>query len=1247
MPGRDRIGEDSNRQSLDRVLDLFLMLAFEPGETWKTIEKGIRKKTQASRPAPKDIDKRVKGEIESLKSSLEIELVNAEALCSGDLRMSIDTAKLKQQAARRSGKAFLLLKRADRGVSTKDAIHKCIDYYDSAPSDGATHQKIGGLPSEKAQRAVSSLQELDLYMPRKDRKDKGTPYRHFALDFSSCQPLSQKNCKVFVMAQFVERYLPSEPPSAKPNTAPKGKDAALRKELDALVAALLPQAKENFKRRRRVDKKHIHVPLKAIIVPADWDQEKQNLPEARVPQAEHLVDLGAAEDTRLLLIWEEGGAGKTSLAYEIASWGLDGRLAEKQQYLLPYFLNIGGDNLEDLPPLKRQILDFLANIKVNMHIDEGDVDNLLRHKRVLVIVDHYSELTETQRAWVLRELCGCSLVLLTSRLRDYNVDFIHRGWEVTEIRPQRLENQELFDFFEQYLAKWSGDRQDGCNVVLGPDDFIRTQNLLERMVGHKPVTVLLAWLVIEEAIKHIEQRGSGSAPGPVDLLPSSVPQLMEAYVKENCRYKSAIEGSSKPLRYNPYPGIILSFLKALALKAHRQDKAYYPQSFDETLAKEALAAARLDGKPLPPQDFNVFLDDLISKLTLVTRIEATYGAETYRISLDPLADYLAALAQQEFWLSSGNADEHFLEVRGWLKGLKARLELGKKEDDHELAALDNMKRFLAACRDCYTQWLSQQADHLSESEKQQWQECLDDFAALAKIDPKEERKLEVKHLIRRHAFDLEGNNPELRTKAIAELTAYAQELKAKHQSETSRSAGDCLPQMAIAVPPLELTMADANIPQADRAAAAEALGHIGGPRATEALHTMMANSHESKVAVRRAAAEALGLLDASPTDPQAHWDQLEAVLQNQDHHLHAETDWAAIDQKLPLLQGASRGLQRLAARASTDRLKVWGAENSLEVPMLTLTMAAGAVSTRVVPIEVWQLPLPGGLPLELVKIPGGAYTIGSPPKEVGRKAYGHRLEAAEVNVEEQREVTVPSFGMARYPITQAQWQTLAAPEHQRDGGHVLMLDPSQHKGNDLPVDSVSWEDAREWIKRLNCWISGLDLQQAASWGAGSPPVLELPSESAWEVACRAGRPTPTPFHFGDTIDTAWANCDGNPQFAYPGGRAGGYLQRPSEVGAYGLVNAWGLADLHGTVWEWCADVWQSSPLGGPQDGTPRVQMTEGLLENRLLRGGSWFDVPLSCRSAFRFSDHQGILHGNIGFRVCCLPPGLPSWSLNP
>jgi formylglycine-generating enzyme required for sulfatase activity len=137
------------------------------------------------------------------------------------------------------------------------------------------------------------------------------------------------------------------------------------------------------------------------------------------------------------------------------------------------------------------------------------------------------------------------------------------------------------------------------------------------------------------------------------------------------------------------------------------------------------------------------------------------------------------------------------------------------------------------------------------------------------------------------------------------------------------------------------------------------------------------------------------------------------------------------------------------------------------------------------------------------------------------------------------------------------------------------------------------------------------------------------------VACRAL--STTPFHFGDTIDEAWANYRGSADYVYPGGRAGGFLQRPSAVGAHGLVNAWGLADLHGNVWEWCADVWHPSPLGGPQDGSPRVQMAAGLLENRLLRGGSWFNGPHNCRSACRNSNHPGNLIDDVGSAFAVSP----------
>ena len=178
-----------------------------------------------------------------------------------------------------------------------------------------------------------------------------------------------------------------------------------------------------------------------------------------------------------------------------------------------------------------------------------------------------------------------------------------------------------------------------------------------------------------------------------------------------------------------------------------------------------------------------------------------------------------------------------------------------------------------------------------ESEQPHWQEVLDDFADLAGIDPKEERIQEVNYLIRRYANDLEWNNPELRSKAIAELTAFAREVKALKQA----APGENLRELAIALRPLALTMAEAAIPVADRAAAAEALGHIGGPEAKKVLIAMLKNANEPAVDVRRAAGDALGLIDASAADPEGPWSVLAEVLQNQANHLHAEPEWAVIE----------------------------------------------------------------------------------------------------------------------------------------------------------------------------------------------------------------------------------------------------------------------------------------------------------------------------------------------------------------
>jgi formylglycine-generating enzyme required for sulfatase activity len=149
-------------------------------------------------------------------------------------------------------------------------------------------------------------------------------------------------------------------------------------------------------------------------------------------------------------------------------------------------------------------------------------------------------------------------------------------------------------------------------------------------------------------------------------------------------------------------------------------------------------------------------------------------------------------------------------------------------------------------------------------------------------------------------------------------------------------------------------------------------------------------------------------------------------------------------------------------------------------------------------------------------------------------------------------------------------------------------------------------------------------------------TYRLPSEAQWEYACRAG--TTTPFHFGETITSELANYRAS--FTYANGPKGEYRGQTTPVGMF-PANAWGLQDMHGNVWEWCLDHWHESYEGAPSDGSAWVD-GEGLdgeqsRRERLLRGGSWFNRPQYCRSAYRDRIHPGDRLDYWGFRVCCLP----------
>jgi len=235
-----------------------------------------------------------------------------------------------------------------------------------------------------------------------------------------------------------------------------------------------------------------------------------------------------------------------------------------------------------------------------------------------------------------------------------------------------------------------------------------------------------------------------------------------------------------------------------------------------------------------------------------------------------------------------------------------------------------------------------------------------------------------------------------------------------------------------------------------------------------------------------------------------------------------------------------------------------------------------------------------GVMMTLNYVPAGEFMMGSPADEEDREddeGPRHRVRIAR------------GFHMGVCEVTQEQYEALIGEN------------PSNFKGSDLPVENVSWTDAVEFCKRLSAHC-------------GKP--VRLPTEAEWEYACRAG--TTTPFYFGETISTDQANYDGD--FTYANGKPGEDRQKTTPAGSL-PANALGLHDMHGNVWEWCGDWYDSGYYAKSPASDPQGPATG---EFRVIRGGSWSGSPNFCRSADRAWLDPSLRYLINGFRVVVPTP---------
>jgi formylglycine-generating enzyme required for sulfatase activity len=304
------------------------------------------------------------------------------------------------------------------------------------------------------------------------------------------------------------------------------------------------------------------------------------------------------------------------------------------------------------------------------------------------------------------------------------------------------------------------------------------------------------------------------------------------------------------------------------------------------------------------------------------------------------------------------------------------------------------------------------------------------------------------------------------------------------------------------------------------------------------------------------------------------------------------------------------GVERLAAGDTRMARRIFDALGPRDQPTVIGAVAMPAAAAL---LAGESDEFVNSLGMKFVLIPPGTFLMGSPPEEEGRL-----IDEGPVH---EVEITQPYY-LGVYQVTQAEYE------------RVMGMNPSwfsssgqgkdQVKGQDtrrFPVEFVSWEDAVEFCRKLS------EMPEEKKHGR----TYRLPTEAEWEYSCRGGASDSKPFYFKDG-PTSWlsstqANFEGN--YPYGGAAKGPYLARPTPVGSY-QPNAFGLFDMHGNVWEWCADwfdnkYYEKSPKKDPQ-GPEKGK-------RRVLRGGSWSLIGWLCRAAYRTSLEPGNRGDFIGFRV--------------
>jgi len=960
-------------------------------------------------------------------------------------------------------------------------------------------------------------------------------------------------------------------------------------ELESWVERHQPRLSSAFQGLPSVQARQVHVPLEVCLTPAGATATEG----PRLLSPEDLAPVLESRGEHVLLLSGDGGAGKTSLAFAIGRWLLAGEPGGVVR--LPVVLETAQEPGERVAGrVQRCLAGQLGDQPLEL------VEALLAAKRLIPIVDHLSELAPGAREQVLAALPP-GLVIVTSRSDDDGF----RERPLSRIEPQRIAAERLQAFFLDYL------RRKGQGEALSDDDLIPAQAQLKRIVGDKPITVLLAQMFVDDVIANREE----------GLLAGSVPELMLSYVRRLDTPDRAEQRQRAGLVVTPE--LVQRALRVVALRSHRQGgegkPLFQPLEFSEALAHQALMANKPEGLALTDEQSTAVLGYLV-ELRLLLQPGAAVGR--LRFPLDPLADHLAAAEQFE------RLEEQALEQgagvwEAFLASLETRAETERTR----------MRGFLLALRDGAQDAQGRRALAMPV-------EVPDRLAVLGFLDAEGERYRLALQRARKWVWELAEPEQADRLHAIRRLGEMSLPI-----------APDCQRKAAGTISPkfLARLAADPTKSDLERTEAVKAMRNLTAASAVDQLERLVIDE-DLPLAAMNAAVDILSLRTlarlSGKTESSARWkrvmEEMHGRLQGEPLNLLAssEDDWAAIDRALIRLQASSRAVQQCA---TSEAVPLTGVAMGLSMPMLTLSTKkeenGWRVSTGVLHPAVWMVPLPAGQRLEVVRIPGGLYKVGPSVHPDCTQVADGAIQGSDSYA--TREVKVESHFFSRYAITHSQWEAVARLprvyqhlevkpwtfERKRSLG---LGDWFSREGcNNLPVDSVSWWDCQEWLARLNIW---LDEQWVLHGGKGLAPELTLPSPDLWEIACRAG--SYTAFHFGDILDPGWALYRGSGGVGSP--RAGINQKGPLPIGYFGLVNQWGLAEMHGQLFELCEREGARTSRGGiiPGNSVAGWSANPELISISIC-GGSWAAEAHECASSYRPTISSNRRDANVGFRPCC------------